>query len=100
MSGYFLFNGGWPLPSRKALSETAILLLSGAAIWLVNCGPAWAVWAPPLGLASQVFWLRDTRRNREWGKFVLSWWFTLAWLRGLCGSQGWPDPLGWLGGWS
>ncbi|MCB2190333.1 MAG: hypothetical protein KQI62_02135 [Deltaproteobacteria bacterium] len=80
-------------PSRKAISETAILGLTGTAIWLANSGPAWALWAGPFGLASQYFWIRDTRRNREWGKFWLSWWFALAWFRALCKLLGWPDPV-------
>uniref|UniRef100_A0A6H1ZVB9 Uncharacterized protein n=1 Tax=viral metagenome TaxID=1070528 RepID=A0A6H1ZVB9_9ZZZZ len=69
--------------NKKAFSEIAIMLLSGTSIWLVNSGPDIAPWAAPFGLASQFFWIRDTYRNKEWGKFVLSLWFTAAWCRGL-----------------
>lgn len=95
MSGYYHWPPRlrWRRPSKKAVSETAIALLSGTSIWLVNSSPAWGPWAAPFGLASQYFWIRDTRRNREWGKFALSLWFTLAWLRGLCRLLGWPDPV-------
>ena len=93
MSGYFRFNGGWLRPSRKALSETAIAAFTGTAVWLVNCPEPWAPWAAPFGLVGQYFWIRDTRRNREWGKFCLSWFVAAAWLRGLCRLLGWPDPV-------
>ena len=94
MSGYYLFRGGWPKPSHKAVSEAAILALTGTAVWLVNSTNPWALWAAPFGLAGQFFWIRDTRRNGEWGKFILSWFVAVAWLRGMCRLLGWPDPVG------
>lgn len=93
MSGAQLFHGVWPRPSRKAVSEAAIFGLGGVSIFLVNNGPGWVDWASLFGLSSQVFWIRDTWRNREWGKFGLSLWFTFNWLRGLCRLLGWPDPV-------
>ena len=94
MSGYYTLRPRpWRRPSKKAVSETLLFALSGAAIWLANCGPAWALWAGPFGLAGQYFWVRDTWRNGEWGKFALSWVFALAWYRALCKLLGWPDPV-------
>lgn len=70
------------LPSWGALLQGAIALLSGAAVLLVGLGDARAPWGFLLGLASQPFWLLATWRARQWGMFLLSLWYTLAWAAG------------------
>lgn len=69
---------------NNAVSEVAIMILSGVAITLVNSSvPGLVKLAPVFGLASQYFWLRDMWCIRAWGKFTLSIWFTAAWAWGL-----------------
>ncbi len=63
----------------------AIIFLSGAlAIWFSQSANAVLVpWACIVGLIGQPFWFLSTRRNRQWGIFLLTVIYTGAWLFGL-----------------
>lgn len=62
-----------------------IIAVTGlVAIWLTQEREAgrrrWACW---FGLLGQPFWFYATWQAQQWGMFVLSIFFTLAWFRGV-----------------
>jgi NAD+ synthase (glutamine-hydrolysing) len=60
-----------------------------AAIWLVNDPRAsWQRWACILGLIGQPFWFYASWQANQWGIFLLSIAYALAWLRGARGRTG------------
>jgi hypothetical protein len=63
----------------------AVILLSGAlAIWLTQVGSLKASRVACLiGLAGQPFWLYATCNAGQWGMFLLSVFYTGAWLMGV-----------------
>lgn len=63
----------------------AVILLSGAfAIWLTQLGSLKASRAACLiGLVGQPFWLYATYSAGQWGMFLLSVFYTGAWLMGV-----------------
>lgn len=64
--------------------QTAILILSGAAIWLVGRRNSWVRrWGYVVGLISQPFWLYAAYKAQQWGIFLLSIWYVWAWLSGI-----------------
>lgn len=79
----------WRFHLAGAKDQALLFGFSAVAIWLVNCDPPWGPRAPLAGLIGQVFWIRETWTSRKWGMFLLSLWFTAAWLRG-----GWATVFG------
>lgn len=66
------------------MTQAAILILSGLAIWLVSHRSAKVRrWGYIAGLAGQPFWLWTTYQAEQWGLVVLSVWYTWAWTRGV-----------------
>ena len=65
------------------VSQSFILLVGGAAIWLVGRKEEWRRWGYVLGLVSQPFWFYSTIRTEQWGMFVLSLWYTYSWGQGV-----------------
>lgn len=72
--------------------QILIALLGGAAAWLSqDRRPQLARWACVVGLLGQPFWWFATWKAAQWGMFVLSLFYTGAWLRGVW--QFWVLPL-------
>lgn len=64
--------------------QAAILILSGAAIWLVGRRNIRVRrWGYVIGLISQPFWLYSSWKAGQWGIFALSAWYVWAWLNGI-----------------
>lgn len=63
--------------------QAAIVLLSGAAIWLVGRPEDWRRWGYIVGLAGQPLWLWVTWREGQFGLFLLSLWWLYAWGQGV-----------------
>lgn len=64
------------------LGQAAILVLSGAAIWLLAQPRPWSRWGCIAGLAAQPLWLHGTWQAQQWGMFTLSLWYTLVFAQG------------------
>lgn len=64
------------------IAQIAILILSAAAIFLVG-SPETILLGMGIGLAAQPFWFWETLRNRQWGMFLLSVFYTAAYARGI-----------------
>ena len=43
----------------------------------------WQRYACLFGLAGQPFWIVETYQNEQWGIFIVSLFYTLAWLKGF-----------------
>jgi hypothetical protein len=73
MSGvYFIFE------------QTMIALTGALAIWMTQDRRlAVQKWACVVGLIGEPFWLMSTWREAQWGMFLLTLLYTLAWLRGV-----------------
>jgi hypothetical protein len=65
------------------LTQWAILILGGLAIWLLSRKEKWSRWGFIVGLISQPFWLYETFTKAQSGMFVLSLWYTYSWLHGI-----------------
>lgn len=65
------------------IAQSAILILSAAAMWLVSGHGRHARYGWALGLASQPFWVYATFTAEQWGMFALSIFYTATWWRGL-----------------
>lgn len=73
------------------IAQTLIALLGIASIWLVNDPRAMCQrWACVLGLAAQPFWFYTSWQADQWGIFLLSIAYALAWLRGFW--RHWMNP--------
>ena len=70
--------------------QLAILILGAVGVGLMAISDDAARWGIAFVLAGQPFWIIETRRNRQWGMFALSIWFTLAW--GFVAARMW----GWV----
>ena len=64
------------------IAQTAILILSAVALWLLSCTPP-SRWGWAVGLASQPFWLTETWHAEQWGMFANALVFTAIYLRGM-----------------
>lgn len=64
------------------IAQTAILILSAVAIWLLSCKEA-GRWGWIVGLAAQPFWLYETFHAAQWGMFANSIAVTGIYARGL-----------------
>ncbi len=63
--------------------QIAILVLGGAAIWLVSRPEPWSRWGYLVGLVSQPFWLWASWHSGQWGMFLLSLFYSYAWCQGI-----------------
>jgi len=63
--------------------QALLLVTSAAAIWLVAQTPPLQAWGYVVGLASQPFWLAATWRARQWGMFLLAFFYIGAWTTGI-----------------
>lgn len=70
------------------ITQTLIAILGIASIWLVNDPRAsYQRWACILGLIAQPFWFYASWQADQWGIFLLSIAYAMAWLRGF--NQHW-----------
>ena len=62
-----------------------IIALTGVvAIFLTQSKDAsWHKYACLVGILGQPFWMMATYQSEQWGMFVLTLFYTLAWLRGI-----------------
>lgn len=68
----------------EPITQIIILLTGGIAIWLVNDPrEGWQRHACLFGLAGQPFWIYSTVSTQQWGMFVLTLFYTLAWFKGF-----------------
>ncbi len=65
------------------ITQSAILILSAAAMWLLSGKGRRAHWGWAIGLASQPFWLWATFEAGQWGMFALSVYYSWIWYRGM-----------------
>ena len=64
--------------------QVAIVVLGGAAIWLVGRrNPRVSRWGYVVGLASQPFWLWATFQADQYGMYWLSLFYCWAWTDGI-----------------
>jgi len=66
------------------IAQLAIAVFGVTAIWLSQASSLKSrKWAPVYGLAGQPFWIYATFSAEQWGIFVLSMFYTVAWMRGI-----------------
>lgn len=64
--------------------QVAIACLGVTAVWLSqDSRPAWRKWACIFGLCGQPFWFYATWKAKQWGIFVLCFFYAISWARGL-----------------
>ena len=65
------------------MSQLAIVILSGSAIFLVgSVRRDVRRWGYICGMASQPLYFHATWTAGQWGMFMLAFWFTFGWSRG------------------
>jgi len=67
------------------LDQIGLLLFGAAAIYLVGLESTnpYQKYGYVVGLLSQPFWLYSTYREKLWGMFALSVFYTYAWFMGI-----------------
>ena len=66
------------------IEQTIIALCGLATVWLSQCRSHRARrWAAPIGLIGQPAWLYASWQAGQWGIFVLSIVYAVAWVRGI-----------------
>lgn len=66
------------------IEQMAIAFFGLSAIWMTQApSDKHRKWAPVLGLCSQPFWFYATLTAEQYGIFVLSIFYTMAWARGI-----------------
>lgn len=66
------------------MEQFAIALTGVAAIWLSqDKRESWRRYSCVLGLIGQPFWFYSSWKAQQWGIFLLSIFYTWAWIRGL-----------------
>lgn len=65
------------------ISQSLILCLGGASIWLVSRQEPWSRWGFVVGLASQPLWFYSTLHAVQYGLFLLSLWYTYSYVQGI-----------------
>jgi len=64
--------------------QIAIALLGVSAIWLSqDTSLGRRRWASILGLLGQPFWFYSSYQAEQWGIFLLCFFYTLAWAKGV-----------------
>ena len=66
------------------MEQIAIALLGVSAIWLSqDASLKRRRWASILGLLGQPFWFYSAYQAEQWGIFLLCFFYTLAWAKGV-----------------
>lgn len=66
------------------MEQIAIALLGVTAIWLaMDKRPHVQKWSCVLGLMGQPFWFYSAWKAQQWGIFVLCFFYTASWARGI-----------------
>jgi len=63
--------------------QFAIIIFSISAIWLLSSDAPYSRWGFIIGLAGQPFWFYSSYKNKEWGVFIVSVFFTISYTRGI-----------------
>ena len=67
-----------------SIEQIAIACFGVTAVWLSqDARPHWRRWACVFGLVGQPFWFYATWKAQQWGIFVLCFFYTYSWARGL-----------------
>ena len=67
----------------ELLLHGAIVACTCSAIWLLSRPERWMRWGFVVGLIGQPFWLYSTLDSAQWGPFIVSLFFTAAWIKGV-----------------
>ena len=63
--------------------QAIILILGGAAIWLISRREKWMRWGYIIGLISQPFFMYATYQEKQWGIFALAIWYSYSYSQGI-----------------
>jgi hypothetical protein len=81
----FLFSLQLQLRQNKynLIEQLFIFVLGGVAMLLISSKHPYAKYGYLVGLLSQPFILRSVFKNKQWGLFGLSLWYTFCWMQGI-----------------
>ena len=65
------------------MEQFLLAVLGGLSVWLVACKGKIKKWGYVLGLVSAPLWLHTSFIHKQWGIFVLSIWYAIAWGWGI-----------------
>lgn len=65
------------------ITQIAIMIFGGLAIWLVGRKEHWSRWGFIVGLIGQPFWFYTTYVNEQWGIFTMCFIYTYSWGQGI-----------------
>lgn len=66
------------------MEQIAIAFTGLIAIWLSqDKRDSWRRYACLFGIVGQPFWFYSAYTNEQWGIFVLAFFYTLAWIKGI-----------------
>ena len=75
------------------LDQIAIAILGAAAAWLSQeRRDSWLRWAWIFGMLGHPFWIYASWKAGQWGIFVVSVIYAMAWMRGLWVHWIAPEP--------
>ncbi len=65
------------------ISQFGIAIFGAAAVYLVSRKDHWKRWGYILGICAQPFWFYSAWKAKQWGIFLLAFWYTYSWLNGI-----------------
>lgn len=68
---------------NPSVIQCGILLFGATAIWLVNSSGRMRKWGCVFGLLGQPFWYISSVNSGQWGIFLITTIYTIAWIRGV-----------------
>lgn len=63
--------------------QAGVFVSGGLAIQLLVWPDPWPLWGMWIGLLGQPLWFYTTIKARQYGVFLLSCWYTFAYLQGI-----------------
>ena len=60
-----------------------IVLTGVPAIWLLSRLEPWSRWGFVIGVVAQPAWIYTTIVNEQWGRCILTMWYTYSWCNGI-----------------
>ena len=65
------------------ISQIAVFIFGGGAIWLVGRKEHWRRWGYILGLLGQPFWVYSFLANKQYGMLAMTAFYTYSWAMGI-----------------
>ena len=67
----------------NVITQVWIMIFGVAAVWLVGRADEYQRWGYIFGMCSQPAWFITTYIKKQWGIFILSFFYAFGWMQGF-----------------